>query len=89
MIEKIVQLKNIGHFVDYNFTACIDNWDGQLKKINVIYAPNGSGKTTHATIFRSLKEENLLLAKFKHTFNTDDDVSIQIKFNNLIYKYQK
>lgn len=88
MIEKIVQLKNIGHFVDYNFTACIDNWDGQLEKINVIYAPNGSGKTTLATIFRSLKEENLLLAKFKHTFNTDDDVSIQIKFNNLIYKYQ-
>lgn len=89
MINKILSIQNIGHFVDYNFSASKDNWNGELKKINIIYAPNGSGKTTFATILKSLKESSLTLSKFKHTFNSDE--SAYLKFivnNNSIVEYK-
>lgn len=43
MIEKIVNVKNLGIFSDYK-------WDSTLpyfKCFNLIYGENGSGKTTH------------------------------------------
>ena len=50
MIEKIIEIKNVGHFIDYKNTG----WNGDFKKVNIIYAPNGSGKTTLSTILKSL-----------------------------------
>lgn len=53
MIKKIINIKNIGRFKDYN---CSGNLE--LKKLNVIYGENGGGKTTLVTILRSLRDKN-------------------------------
>ena len=50
MIKKFVTIKNIGKFKNCNASG-----DVELKKLNVIYAENGRGKTTLCDILRSLK----------------------------------
>ncbi len=49
MISKIESIKNIGNYDDYHASG-----DVTLKKINLIYAENGVGKTTLSRIFQSL-----------------------------------
>ena len=50
MIKKFVEIKNVGKFED-----CSAKGDVELKKLNVVYAENGCGKTTICDILRSLK----------------------------------
>lgn len=78
MIEKIIEISNLGHFVNFKFHGTKE-WNGQLKKLNIIYAPNGSGKTTLSTILKSLAQNNLALIRFKQTFGTDDEPKVVIK----------
>lgn len=63
MIEKIISIKNYGPFT--NYTSGGSEWDGSLKKNNIIYAPNGSGKTTLSILFDSLNGNNKLITKKK------------------------
>ncbi|MHA1588770.1 MAG: AAA family ATPase, partial [Candidatus Thorarchaeota archaeon] len=50
MIEKIVKIKSIGRFRDYSA-----NGDVSLRKLSLVYAENGRGKTTLCAILRSLQ----------------------------------
>lgn len=50
MLEKIVQIKSIGRFRNYAATG-----DVTFRKLTLIYAENGRGKTTLCGIFRSLQ----------------------------------
>ena len=61
MINKILQIKNLGKFISPTFGK--ENWNGKLEQTNVIYANNGSGKTTLSLLFRSLKGRNELVIK--------------------------
>jgi wobble nucleotide-excising tRNase len=63
MIQKILSIKNFGTFV--NYTKKDSDWDGSLKRINVIYAGNGRGKTSLSLILRSLNHNDQLLWKKK------------------------
>ena len=63
MIEKIISVKNYGPIKNYN-RGCRE-WDGSLKKNNIIYDPNGSGKTTLSILFDSLNGNNKLITKKK------------------------
>ncbi|CAA9200471.1 AAA family ATPase [Flavobacterium collinsii] len=81
MIEKIIEISNIGHFVNFRFQGTQD-WNGLLKKLNIIYAPNGSGKTTLATILKSLSKNNLDLINYKKTFGTNNPPKVKIKVSN-------
>src|SRR5690606_14202209 len=86
MIEKIIEISNLGHFVNFKLQGTND-WNGQLKKLNIIYAPNGSGKTTLSTILKSLSQNNLSLVQFKQTFGSTTEPRVIIKEygnNNLI-----
>ncbi|MGJ8549403.1 AAA family ATPase [Winogradskyella wichelsiae] len=86
MIEKIIEISNIGHFVNFKFQGT-QGWNGELKKLNIIYAPNGSGKTTLATILKSLSKNNLDLITYKKTFGTSTLPKVKIKasgINNLV-----
>ena len=83
MIEKIIEIKNIGRFIDYKLKSS-NQWNGELKQINLIYAPNGSGKTTLATIFKSLKTENGSLIEIKKSSITDDESIVRLKSNHII-----
>lgn len=61
MINKLVHIKNYGTFENFNIKN--SDWDGSFKKINAIYAPNGTGKTSFSLIFRSLNNDDQLLWK--------------------------
>lgn len=50
MLDKIVHIKNIGRFLSYNASG-----DVSLRKLSLIYAENGRGKTTLCAILRSLQ----------------------------------
>jgi len=82
MLEKIIEISNIGHFVNFKLQGS-QKWNGQLKKLNIIYAPNGSGKTTLSTILKSLSQNDIELIKFKKTFGTTTSPTVKIKqYNN-------
>jgi len=78
MIEKIIEISRLGHFVNYKFQGG-NNWNGQFKKVNIIYAPNGSGKTTLSTILKSISSNDLNLIGFKKTFGSTDYPVVKLK----------
>lgn len=78
MLQRIISIKNIGHFVDFKLKGSKD-WNGSLSKVNIIYAPNGSGKTTLSTILKSLKLNKPELVDLKKTFGSTDSSSVEIK----------
>lgn len=62
MLEKLISIKNIGKLAKLNLRN--GNWDGVFSRSNIIYAPNGTGKTTLSMIFQSMKgDENLIKKK--------------------------
>ena len=83
MIEKIVAIQGIGHFVDYVHTGK-QGWNGSLNRVNVIYAPNGSGKTTLSTIFKSLQQNAPELIELKRSFESKTDPEVQLKTSSNI-----
>ena len=50
MLEKVVRIDNIGRF-----RKCAANGDVLFRKLTLIYAENGRGKTTLCAILRSLQ----------------------------------
>lgn len=75
MIKKLQSIKRYGRFLNYVPSIREYKWDGTFKPINIIYAPNGSGKTSIAMMFRSLSLEDLLVEK-KKTFDENDSPEI-------------
>jgi len=86
MINKIVSISNIGHFVNYQFNGK-DGWNGQLAKIVTIYAENGSGKTTLSTIFKSLSSDGSQLINFKKSFGAVEIPNIKLIVDNNTVNY--
>ncbi len=60
MINKVIQIKNVGKFTDYSVNTT-PTWNGEFKSITLVYGQNGIGKTTFTTILKSLKENDALL----------------------------
>ncbi|MBU9849701.1 AAA family ATPase, partial [Rahnella aceris] len=76
MLERIHSIKTIGLLHDiaaHQFT---------LKKINLIYANNGRGKSTLASIFRSYAENDPKLIIDRKTFGKNEDQLIDFQFSN-------
>lgn len=84
MIDKIIFIKNYGKFKCFNIG--VSNWDGVFQKTNVIYAPNGSGKTSLALLFNSLRGDNDLLLK-KKSFDSQSSPEIKFMSNRKELKY--
>jgi wobble nucleotide-excising tRNase len=66
MIEKIVSLKNIGKFRDFNATG-----DVSLRRLTLIFAPNGRGKTTLCDVLRSLQTGRPEYVKGRQTLGAE------------------
>jgi wobble nucleotide-excising tRNase len=49
MIEKIISIKNVGRFEDYSCSG-----DVTFRRLTLLYAENGQGKTTLVAVLRSL-----------------------------------
>ena len=67
MFKKLISIQNYGRFSNFNITQ--SDWDGTFSKTNVIYAPNGFGKTSFSVMMRSISGYDALITK-KTTFDT-------------------
>lgn len=77
MLRKFIEIKNIGKFND-----CKASGDVELKKLNVICAENGRGKTTLCDILRSLKTGKPEYIIGRKTLGNSDLQSVNIRFEN-------
>ena len=73
MIEKIKLLRNVGSFDDVS-----PDTESDLKKLSLIYAENGRGKTTLANILRSFGDNNPSLIEERHRLGVNDKPHIVI-----------
>lgn len=88
MIHKLVHIKNVGKFYNYNSGSPL--WNGIFNKVTTIYAENGSGKTTFTQILKSLNEKDNELIIKRKSFGSTAPISIhfslddktQIKFSS-------
>ena len=74
MFKKLISIQNYGRFSNFNITQ--SDWDGTFSKTNVIYAPNGFGKTSFSVMMRSISGYDALITK-KTTFDTQGAPSIK------------
>lgn len=79
MIKKIISIKNYGKFQNFNTSS--KTWNGGLEHINVIYAPNGSGKTSLSVLFRSIKGNDDIVYK-KKSFDSSSKPEIKFIMND-------
>lgn len=82
MIEKIISIKNIGRFRNYNATG-----DVTCKKLTLVYAENGRGKTTLCAILRSLRSGQPEFIHERKTLDTVDPESVNIRLNGNNYQF--
>ena len=87
MIEKILTIQGIGKFT--NFQSSSSTFSNYLQKVVAIYADNASGKTTLASILKSLGEisgENI--TRRKSFIKDSPDIFVNLLFNKkkLIFK---
>jgi wobble nucleotide-excising tRNase len=79
MFKKIEYIKGYGKFTDFSVKNC--DWNGNFKRTTIIYAPNGSGKTSLSLMFRSIKGNNEIISK-KRTFGITKDPEILLISDN-------
>lgn len=82
MLEKIVRIKNIGRFLDYAAKG-----DVTFRKLTLIYAENGRGKTTLCAILRSLQSGQPEFISERQTLWATDASFVHIRLNNADYKF--
>lgn len=61
MIDKIITIKKYNKFDDLKKSD--SDWDFCFSKVNVVYAPNGSGKTSISLMLKSLCDNTSISAK--------------------------
>jgi wobble nucleotide-excising tRNase len=74
MIEKFINIKNIGRFRNCNPIG-----DVTLRKLTLLFAENGCGKTTLCAILRSLQSGLPELISERKTLGISDSTSVRIR----------
>lgn len=74
MISKLLSIKNYNKFI--NLVKGQSDWDFTFKKTNVIYAPNGSGKTSLSLMLKSLCDNSSIEAKT--SFGSESSAEIRL-----------
>ena len=82
MLEKIVQIKSIGRFRNY-----AANGDVTFRKLTLVYAENGRGKTTLCAILRSLQTGQTEFVAERKTLAATDPAFVHIRLNNANYQF--
>jgi len=82
MIEKIISIKNIGRFQD-----CSSRGDVSFRKLTLLFAENGQGKTTLCAIFRSLQTGLSQYIFERKTLGTTDSASVRVRLANNTYAF--
>jgi len=76
MLEKVVRIVNIGRFRNY-----AANGDVSFRKLTLIYAENGQGKTTLCAILRSLQSGRTELIAERRTLGIADQPYVHMRVN--------
>jgi wobble nucleotide-excising tRNase len=74
MIEKFIRIQNVGRFRD-----CKPKGDVSFRKLTLIFAENGRGKTTLCAILRSLQSGQHNFIAERKTLGTTDPTSVQLR----------
>lgn len=74
MLEKFISIRNIGRFRD-----CTPRGDVAFRKLTLLFAENGRGKTTLCSILRSLQSGRPEYIAERKTLGTTDAASVQIR----------
>lgn len=82
MIEKFILIKNIGRFRD-----CSPRGDVSFRKLTLLFAENGRGKTTLCAIFRSLQTGLPQYISERKTLGTTDSASVQVRLAGNTYAF--
>lgn len=77
MLDKIIEIKNIGKFIDYSAVG-----DLKFEKFNLIYADNGTGKTTLSSTVRSLSTNNPKIVIGRKTLGNNEPQTAKLLINN-------
>ena len=80
MIEKFISIRNIGRFRD-----CSPRGDVTFRKLSLLFAENGRGKTTLCAILRSLQTGQPEFILERKTLGASDPASVNIRLggNNI------
>ena len=87
MLQRITVMKNFGTYSTYKPSKNFPEWDGTFKKNNIIYAHNGSGKTTFSLIFQSLSSGSGEVLVKKKRVASDGEVEIRLLGSNANYNF--
>ena len=87
MLEKINHVKNIGRFYNVSIQGTPDS-DPSFKKFNLIYADNGTGKSTFSTILKSLWKNDPQRLIEKRTIGCADESNISIQVGGKTHIFQ-
>ena len=82
MLEKVVEIKNIGRFRKYAASG-----DVSFRGLTLCYAENGRGKTTFCAILRSLQSGQTELIAERKTLGVTDPPLVHIRLNGADYRY--
>ena len=77
MLDKIVAIKSIGRFSNYNASG-----DVSLRKLTLIYAENGRGKTTLCAILRSLQTGQSEYISERKALACTDSPNVHLRIDN-------
>jgi len=82
VIEKFISIKNIARFRD-----CSPRGDVTFRKMTLLFAENGRGKTTLCAILRSLQSGQLEYISERKTLGTTEPAYVQIRLggNNFTF----
>jgi len=78
MIEKFISIKNIGRFRDCNARG-----DVAFRKLTLLFAENGRGKTTLCAILRSLQTGQPEFISERKTLGTSNPASVQMRLGGI------
>ncbi len=82
MLEKIIQIKSVGRFLDYAASG-----DVAFRKLTLIYAENGRGKTTLCAILRSLQTGRQEFIAERKTLGATVPAFVHLRINNASYQF--
>ena len=83
MLDKFISIQNVGRFRD-----CCPRGDVTFRKLTLLFAENGQGKTTFCAILRSLQTGQPEFILERKTLGIKDPVSVQLRLcgNNMAFR---
>jgi wobble nucleotide-excising tRNase len=82
MLEKIIKIRSVGRFLDYAASG-----DVTFRKLTLVYAENGRGKTTLCAILRSLQTGQQEFIAERKTLGATVPAFAHLRLNNASYQF--